>query len=139
MSPSRDTSSSTCRFPKSERLCSRPLIDHLYAHGHKLMAFPYSIHWIPVDSSGIPCKVLISTSKRKFHHAVDRNRVKRLTRECYRRHKHRLFAILNASGISILLSINYIHNEIMDSAQLDHKFDKLIPQLEKSIQEHLHS
>jgi ribonuclease P protein component len=69
--------------------------------------------------------VLIATSKKKFHHAVDRNRVKRLTRECYRLHKPQLYEYLNENGLLLVLAINYVHNEIFDYATLMHKFDKL--------------
>ena len=37
-------------FKKEERLCSRQLIDRLYAEGHRLMAFPYSVQWMTLES-----------------------------------------------------------------------------------------
>ena len=117
-------------FKKEERLCSRQLIDRLYNEGHRLMAFPYSVQWMKVDG---PCQVIIVAPKRKFHHAVDRNRVRRLTRECYRLRKHILYQFLEEPGISIVFSMIYIHNEIMPYEQLGHKMDKLLAALEKEI------
>lgn len=117
-------------FKKEERLCSRQLIDRLYNEGHRLMAFPYSVQWMKVDG---PCQVMIVAPKRKFHHAVDRNRVRRLTRECYRLRKHILYQFLEEHGISIVFSMIYIHNEIMPYEQLGHKMDKLLTALEKEI------
>lgn len=117
-------------FKKEERLCSRQLIDRLFNEGHRLMAFPYSVQWMKVDG---PCQVMIVAPKRKFHHAVDRNRVRRLTRECYRLRKHILYQFLEEHGISIVFSMIYIHNEIMPYEQLGHKMDKLLAALEKEI------
>lgn len=117
-------------FKKEERLCSRQLIDRLYNEGRRLMAFPYSVQWMKVDG---PCQVMIVAPKRKFHHAVDRNRVRRLTRECYRLRKHILYQFLEEHGISIVFSMIYIHNEIMPYEQLGHKMDKLLAALEKEI------
>lgn len=76
---------------------------------------------------------MIVAPKRKFHHAVDRNRVRRLTRECYRLRKHTLYQFLEEQGISIVFSMVYIHNEIMSYEQLEHKMDKLLAALEKEI------
>ena len=118
-------------FKKEERLCSRQLIDRLYNEGHRLMAFPYSVQWLVTEG---PCKVMIVAPKRKFRHAVDRNRVRRLTRECYRLRKHRLYSFLEERGISVVFSMVYIHNEIMTYGQLGHKMDKLLASLEKEIQ-----
>ncbi|MBR1792733.1 MAG: ribonuclease P protein component [Bacteroidales bacterium] len=123
-------------FCKSERLCSQALIDDLFASGQKLMAFPYSIHYklLPAGSLPMPAQVLITTSKRKFHHAVDRNRVKRLTRECYRLRKDNLYSQLQEQGLSMTISFNYIHTSIMDYATLSHKFDKALRQLSTLIE-----
>lgn len=126
-------------FRKDERLCSRRLIDRLYNEGHRLMAFPYSVQWMTVDDTDkttipSPCQVMIVAPKRRFHHAVDRNRVRRLTRECYRLRKHRLYAFLEERGISVVFSMVYIHNEILTYEQLGHKMDKLLTSLEKEIQ-----
>lgn len=124
-------------FPKSERLCSQVAIEDLYSKGQKLLVFPYSIHWAVHPRTGYEdcetVRVLIATSKRKFHHAVDRNRVKRLTRECYRLHKGELITFLEDNGLSIDLSLNYIHTQIFDYATLYHKFDRLMPELIKAI------
>ena len=135
---------------KEERLCSRRLIDQLYAEGHRLMAFPFSVQWMVVSSQcatqergsqlttahcplNTPCQVLIVAPKRKFKHAVDRNRVRRLTRECYRLRKPAFYAFLEEQGISIVFSMVYIHNEIMTYEQLGKKMDKLFELLEKEI------
>ena len=122
-------------FKKEERLCSRQLIDLLYEEGHKLMAFPYSVRYLVVDSdtSHPPCQVLIVVPKRIFHHAVDRNRIKRLTRECYRLRKGPFYQFLAEHDIHIVLSLVYIHNEMMTCEQLGHKMDKLMVSLEEDI------
>lgn len=127
-------------FKKEERLCSRQLIDRLYAEGHRLMAFPYSVQWMTLES-GEPLRnpatqVMIVAPKRKFHHAVDRNRVRRLTRECYRLRKHALYDFLQQHGLTLVFSMVYIHNEIMSYDQLGHKMDKLLAALQKDILAH---
>ncbi len=121
-----------CTFGKEERLCSRKLIDRLYAEGHRLMAFPFSVQWIATEGPE-PCQVMIVAPKRKFHHAVDRNRVRRLTRECWRRRKPALYDFLQQHNLCIALSLVYVHNEIMTYEQLSRKADKLMAALEHDI------
>lgn len=120
-------------FSKNERLCSQKLLDQLFHSGHRFMVFPYSVHWMVCPASQlpshVPCQVLVATSKKKFRHAVDRVRVKRLTRECYRLHKPELYQYLQQNNLHILLGINYIHNDIFDYAALYRKFDKIIAKL----------
>lgn len=121
-----------CTFGKEERLCSRKLIDRLYAEGHRLMAYPFSVQWIATDGPA-PCQVMIVAPKRRFHHAVDRNRVRRLTRECWRRRKPALYDFLQQHNLCIALSLVYVHNEIMTYEQLSRKADKLMAALEHDI------
>ena len=125
-------------FGKEEKLCSRRLIDQLYAEGHRLMAFPFSVQWMqalpqPLSEGTGRCQVMIVAPKRRFKHAVDRNRVRRLTRECYRLRKPAFYAFLEEHGVSIVFSRVYIHNEIMSYEQLGKKMDKLIASLEEDI------
>ena len=124
---------------KPERLCSQKLLEMLFASGHRLMVFPFSIHWLCCPNEmlpkGVPAQVLIATSKKKFHHAVDRNRVKRLMRECYRQHKPQLYACLRDHDSAMLLAVNYIHTEIFDYATLQHKFDKVTAKLCEALEE----
>ncbi len=140
----------TYTFHKCERLCSRRLIDRLYAEGRRLMAYPYSIQWLAIDNADRapsenrtshptppsphpapppPCQVMIVAPKRRFRHAVDRNRVKRLTRECYRMRKHLLYDLLAQNGLRIALALVYVGNEIMTYQQLERKMDKLVEAL----------
>lgn len=130
-------------FGKEERLCSKKLIDSLFQSGQRFIVFPYSVHWMtcPPDSlpSGIPAQALIATSKKKFRHAVDRNRIKRLTRECYRTHKPQIYQFLNSHNVTIVLSLNYVHNEIFDHSTLNHKFDRITDTLIQHISTHLDS
>ena len=115
-------------FSKDERLCSRRLIDRLYAEGHRFMAFPYSVQWLLVDDPG--CRqVMIVAPKRRFHHAVDRNRVKRLTRECYRLRKQQLYAALDERRQGLVFSMVYTHSDILTYDQLGRKMDRLIANL----------
>lgn len=143
-------------FKKEEHLCSRQLIDRLYTEGHRLMVFPYSVQWMTLESgeplshsatqpprnsatqppSHPATQVMIVAPKRKFHHAVDRNRVRRLTRECYRLRKHTLYDFLQQNGLALVFSMVYIHNEIMTFDQLGHKMDKLLAALQKDIRAH---
>ena len=102
-------------FKKEERLCSRRLIDQLYAEGHRLMAFPFSVQWMKVEG---PCQALIVAPKRRFHHAVDRNRVRRLTRECYRLRKPTIYAFLEEQGVSTLI----VNKKNLPNQKLTNKF-----------------
>lgn len=124
-------------FPKREHLCSQKLLDELFSNGHRAMVFPYSIHWMLLPADALPdnvrAQVLIATSKRKFRHAVDRNRVKRLMRECYRLHKAPIFQQLEQHNCSLILGVNYIHNEIFDYHRLYRKFDKVATTLIEDI------
>ena len=122
-------------FNKSERLCSQKLIEELYHSGHRIIVFPYSVTWKYYEGTDFEegAQALITTSKRKFHHAVDRNRVKRLTRECYRLHKPEFYEMLAQHEKKLIISFNYIHTEILSYRKLSKKFDKIMMQLNKEL------
>lgn len=118
-------------FGKNEKLCSKLLIEKLYSSPHRELFFPLSIRWMHVETSvdSPRVQVLIVAPKRKLHHAVDRNRTKRLIRECYRLHKQPLINALSENSRHIILSMNYIHTTPPNFHKLEATMKKLMTRL----------
>lgn len=96
-------------FHKAERLQSRRRIESLFAGGKKSMVvFPIRVVYVtrPADGNVPGVSTLMSVSKRRFKHAVDRNRVKRQIREAYRCNKQILCRV--AEGTDCRLDIAFI-------------------------------
>ena len=78
-------------FRKQERIVSDLLIETLFEKGdsQSLAAYPLRVVYLQTERQPghAPIQILISVPKKRFKHAVDRNRVKRQIREAYRRHK----------------------------------------------------
>ena len=113
---------------KSERIVSQKLIDELFSKqgSHSLVAFPiravYRLSPPPTCSLSHLPQILISVPKRNFHHAVDRNRVKRQIREFYRTSSVELKEIVARHNKGLVLAFLYNDNRLWDS-------DKLAPRL----------
>ena len=73
-------------FPKSSRLSGKKDIDQLFKAGNSVMLFPFRIIKLESDST----RILFSVPYRTFRKATDRNRVKRLMREAWRKNRHHL-------------------------------------------------
>ena len=82
-------------FRKRERMVSNLLIEALFDSGRSrsVSAFPLRAMFRTTErrEGSAPVQVLISVPKKRFRHAVDRNRVKRQIREAYRHHKELLW------------------------------------------------
>lgn len=85
-------------FRKEERIVSNRLIEMLFGKGdsQSLSAYPLRAVFLQTDrqASCAPVQILISVPKKRFKHAVDRNRVKRQVREAYRHHKQLLEGVV---------------------------------------------
>ena len=72
-------------FKKEERIVSNLLIETLFEKGNSqsLSAYPLRAVYLRTEhrKGCAPVQLLISVPKKKFKHAVDRNRVKRQIRE----------------------------------------------------------
>src|SRR5574344_376096 len=123
-------------FKKVERLCSNNLITSLFVLGKGVMSYPFSVRWKFCEAALIPfqSQVLITVSKKRFKHAVDRNRIKRLGRECYRLNKSELYELLQTKDCKIIFSISYIHSDILDYRTLQKKYLKMLSLLKNDIE-----
>lgn len=97
---------------KSERLTSQLVIEKLFAGGNASMAaFPLRIVFMQMKKQGGEdvkdeplVSILVSVPKKRFRHAVDRNRMKRLVREAYRLNKHILWDALEGKDYRLALA-----------------------------------
>ena len=113
-------------FTKQERLCGSKQIDRLFSEGNRQISiFPIRLVWLLSDEfEGV--QILISAPKRNFHHAVDRNRIKRQIREFYRTSSVPLKEAVSAKGRGLLLAFLFNDTRLWDT-------DKLVPRLQSAI------
>lgn len=91
---------------KAERLCSKTLFEELLSSTCSFIKFPFRIVVKESARPGeYPARIAISVSKKKFRHAVKRNRIKRLTREAFRCNKSLLYDSLPAGKTLDILFI----------------------------------
>ncbi|MFA6277167.1 MAG: ribonuclease P protein component, partial [Pedobacter sp.] len=101
------------KFNKEERLCSKKSLDLLFKNGSSFLLYPFRITFLFVNEPHkYPTQVVINVAKKRYKHAVDRNLIKRRTREAYRLHKqaHLYGALANRDDL-LLLSLQFIGKE----------------------------
>ena len=79
-------------YNKEERLKKKILITQLFKEGKSLTVFPIKLVYLETEHDG-PYKLQagVSVAKRNFKKAVDRNKIKRLLREVYRKNKFLIY------------------------------------------------
>lgn len=123
---------------KNERLNSKKLIERLFAGGNKSFpAFPLRVVYMPLtpEENVTDTSILISVPKKRFKHAVKRNRVKRQVREAYRHNKHILLDALKAkeSPYKMILAFIWLDNKLYSTEQVEYKVKKLLTHIAEDI------
>ena len=122
-------------FTKAERLCSQKLIDQLFAGGNaSIAAFPLrAIYRLSLreETDAVPVAVLMSVPKKRLHHAVDRNRMKRQMREAYRHNKQSLWERLEAKGKRMEIAFICISDEPCESSRVTASMQKILRRIEE--------
>lgn len=109
-------------FGKAEHLCSRKDTDLLWSEGKKFTVYPFRVV-VREREEGYGVKLLIVVRKRNFHHAVDRNRWRRLIREAYRRQK----AVV--AGRNADVGIMVVSDEIFEYAKVYARLQKVLERI----------
>ena len=123
-------------FPKSEHLCSRKQIETLFGHGSSSRsAFPLRAVWRVEDAEVDAAAVLmmVSVSKRRLRHAVDRNRVKRCVREAYRLNKHLLSPCV-PEGKQLHIAFLWMADGMASSARIRAQVVRLLQVVSETLQ-----
>jgi len=117
-------------FPKYERICKESEIQSLFQKGAGFSSYPYRVVFLvrPVGDKPVTCRLLLSVSKKRFHHAIKRNRVKRLIREAWRKNKAKLYEICHRDTISIDVALVY-------NATVIHSYESMLDKTAKAVNE----
>ena len=123
---------------KRERLNSMTLIGRLFNEpgSRSITVFPVRAIYKTVETDdGEPAvRVLISVPKRKLHHAVDRNRVKRQLREAYRNRKQQLIETVESTdNRQLLLAFVWLDEEVKTTAEVKKCSERLINRIIESL------
>ncbi|MCE9537615.1 MAG: ribonuclease P protein component [Bacteroidetes bacterium] len=118
-------------FTKAERLSSKIEIENLFGTGKSFNSAPFKVIWLKKSDGTAPAKIVISIPKRLFKRAVDRNRLKRLTREAYRKNKHLLYD--NIENEKIHLMFIFTSKTIIEYKEMEEKVISILQRLIKTI------
>lgn len=129
-------------LPKRERLYLRESIGELFAKGRSFTAFPYRVVYlvkcdqdasIPSAEKQARCAMMAVAPKKRFKHAVDRNHVKRLTREAYRLQKLPLIAQLEEKGLTLEVAFLYMDSKFLTFDDTHRVIGRILGRLQKVI------
>ncbi len=134
-------------FKKTERLSNYRLQSILFGKGNTFFEYPFRIHWMAFPAAQqqtlllpniktaesahfySPAKCLVSVSKRQIKKAVQRNQIKRLVRESYRKNKSQLYAFLNNEKTVLLLACIYTAKTVKSYTEINAAMQKVISRL----------
>jgi ribonuclease P protein component len=115
-----------------ERLKSRKVIQQLFKEGKSFTHFPFRVIYLETGNHLFPLQAGFSVSKRHFKKAVDRNRIRRLMRECYRLQKNNLKIELEENHKSLVVFFIYTGNELPKYELVFEKIGSALERLEKA-------
>ena len=117
-------------FPKHERICKENDIQALFSKGKGFSVYPFRVvvRFLPCTGGPVTVRLLASVSKKRFHHAFKRNRVKRLMRESWRKNKAPLYEICQRDNISADVALVYV-------ATVIHSYEEMFKKTRKAVQE----
>lgn len=117
-------------LPKYERICKENDIKSLFDKGTGMSVYPFRVIYLfhRDESRPVTVRLLVSVSKKRFHHAFKRNRVKRLIRESWRKSKAPLYEICERNTISVDVALVY-------TATVIHSYDEMMDKTGKAVNE----
>ena len=121
-------------FSKEEKLCGKKKIDQLFEKGEKFKEVSFTVIWQETKAkSEFPAKILISIPKRNILKANQRNMLKRLLKECYRKQKQSLYQVLLQKEKQIIFAIIYQKTDALKYKELESEINLILNRLKNKL------
>ncbi len=128
----------TFTLHKTERLYLRDAVSELFAKGSSFMVFPYRIIYrvLPEEDPQVARVAIMTVApKKRFKHAVDRNHVKRLSREAYRIAKLPINKLCEQQHKKLAFAMLYCDNKFLSFEETQHRMHKILKTLSQKVAE----
>lgn len=102
------------KFNKVEKLKSKKSIEALFKTGKTITSPPLRLLYRKVESLEVPAKMTVAVPKKLIKRAVDRNLIKRRTREAYRLNKNDLLKKIAERNEQLEILFLYQSSEILE-------------------------
>ncbi|CCY09371.1 ribonuclease P protein component [Porphyromonas sp. CAG:1061] len=123
---------------KEERIYLRSELNELFASRGSFVCYPFRVVYLEVPRQELPLKMMVSVPKRRLKHAVDRNRIKRLTREAYRLTKKELVEQIDPE-VTLLIGFIYLKDRLSRYSTVqqavEEAFKKLQPHTKEPVED----
>lgn len=121
-------------FSKQERLCGKKQIDNLFATGESFKEGSFAVIWKTQKGNlEFPAQIMISIPKRNIAKANQRNLLKRLVREAYRKQKQILYKALSKQEKQIIFAISYLKSNIIKKKEVELEINVVLNRLIKQL------
>lgn len=97
------------------------------------MLYPYRIYWKFSDTREYPAGIAFSIPKKRYRKAVDRNLIRRRSKEAYRLNKQELYSCLLEKERNIHVLFVYTAPNIEDFGIIENGMKKVLAKLQKEI------
>lgn len=128
----------TGKYGQHQKLKSKKEIDQLFKQGRSIFMFPIKLMYDELDAPRDEhILASVGVSSRYFKKSVDRNRIKRLLRECWRQEKEDLEIWAKSNKVYLNVFLVFVDKAIPEHSQLSIKFPALIEKLIYQLKEHI--
>jgi len=120
------------RLPKSQRIYKKKAVQSLFEEGKGFSLYPFRVvvHLYDAENQedAVP-RILVSVSKKRFHHAAKRNKLRRLVREGWRKNKAVLLTSCKKANKTLDVAFIYTATVILKYNEMEDKIKKVTKRL----------
>ena len=121
-----------CSLSKKERLCGKRNFSNLFDSGQTFFLSPYKIFWTKIpETYSFPIRFAVSAPKRRFKHAVQRNLIKRRTREVFRTNKQILNVAVTNGQVHLI--VIYTSDQLLSCVKLEESMKKILKRIAEQV------